>query len=299
MKANVLLFAACCVWFMILPFELFLILSLVAWLVTLACIFGLVFFLPMVLLLAAITFISIVLIRATRKYIVQPVWEKALGLVPDCVTVTDEMKNTALMTWWMHLSGFDGDGAVLQLVLFIALTLALLSPCICYGNMLAWHVYAHHTPEENMKLVRLLYRHHFAAFSDFQFKIASLADIWQYLRACNVECYGQWMQEALSFIARLGRLLDFEPLYYLEGSTALMALNFALNLVKPVVPFINGAIIFCNPPKDSKMFGNCSIFVLCNSTKFGTMENMVEDGQARKLKFCGNGAEGKEEENKV
>lgn len=87
----------------------------------------------------------------------------------------------------------------------------------CYGSILAWHVYGGHTTVDNVELVRLLYRHHFSIFIKFDFELASIADIWQYIKHCNSECYEEHLAAAVSYIGNLGELFEFEPLYFYGG----------------------------------------------------------------------------------
>lgn len=96
------------------------------------------------------------------------------------------------------------------------------------------------------------------------------------MRDCDMECYEEWIYRAFGFFAGFGSLLDLGPVYFLEGSTALMALNFTLNLVKPIVPLINFAIILCQRQSDESgdQVRNITIFEVCSLKSTDTIADV-------------------------
>lgn len=155
---------------MIVPFIVVFVLCFLAWLLTACFLFSFVFFLPTAFGVAAGTVVSILLIRTTRRYIFQPLWSCALGLLPGVITVPAAVRDTTLMFWWLQFEGinkYQGTFAELfQLFMIFVFMVVALSPCVCYGSMLAWYIYGGRSTEDHIELVKLLYSHHFGVFID-------------------------------------------------------------------------------------------------------------------------------------
>ena len=96
------------------------------------------------------------------------VWERKLC---GCLGIDWIRQSIVSMTWFVK----PGDDCALKAAMIVSYFLLALSPFIVYGTWLAAYVYAHHSPEENMALVRHAYEFTFGCFTDGHFVLPSVS----------------------------------------------------------------------------------------------------------------------------
>ena len=98
------------------------------------------------------------------------------------------------------------------------------SPFIVYGTWLATYVYAGHSPEENMALVRHAYQFTFGAFTDHKLVMPS------------IDLHVMHIFPALMFLIDSMRALDkFTAVDYLQLSVACTVISFTLSIIRTSV----------------------------------------------------------------
>ena len=99
------------------------------------------------------------------------------------------------------------------------------SPLVIYGALLAAHVYAGHTPAENMHLVDVSYEHAFQFFRTAKFSMPAID-----LAAISFD-----PTVAFGYIAALGHIDSLDAAELLEGAHVLNAFNYVLSILKTLV----------------------------------------------------------------
>lgn len=73
---------------------------------------------------------------------------------------------------------------------------------------------------------------------------------------------------------------------FMEGSAAVMAMNFLLNLVKPAVPFINAALMCFYTPEDPVVKIHNAPFLLCNLEEAENLPTGVKNALEQRANMC-------------
>ena len=107
-----------------------------------------------------------------------------------------------------------------------------LSPLVIYGALLAAHVYAGHTPAENMHLVDVTYEHVFQVFRTAKFSMPAID-----LAAISFD-----PTVAFGYVAALGHIDSLDAAELLEGAHVLNAFSYALSILKTVVSVCANAL---------------------------------------------------------
>ena len=190
--------------------------NLLAWLLSGSFVFGIVFHSP-ICVAVALAYLGILkLLRIVATKVMASESERA------AVTTLKGM------LWWAVYdergdAGFPANsfGNALQ-VAFFPLVLA---PWVIYGALLAAHVYAGHTPAENMHLVDVTYEHAFQFFRTAKFSMPAIDPA-----AISFD-----PTVAFGYIAALGHIDSLDAAELLEGAHVLNAFSYALSILKTLV----------------------------------------------------------------
>ena len=106
-----------------------------------------------------------------------------------------------------------------------------LSPFIVYGTWLAAYVYAHHSPEENMALVRHAYEFTFGCFTDGRFVLPSVS--------FDIQNIGAAFLQVAEAFRRLDKLGAVE---YMKVSLACTLISFMLSIIKTLACVAGSAL---------------------------------------------------------
>ena len=152
------------------------------------------------------------------------VWERKLC---GCLGIDWIRQSIVSMTWFANL---DGDPS-LVLAIFTSYIPLALSPFIVYGTWLAAYVYAHHSPEENMALVRHAYEFTFGCFTDGRFVLPSVSFDIQNIGAAFLQ-----LAEAFRRLDKLGAV------EYMKVSLACTLISFMLSIIKTLACVAGSAL---------------------------------------------------------
>jgi len=143
------------------------------------------------------------------------------------------------MLWWAvrDENSNDPSGAGLPenpfgKTLFASFLPFPFSPLVIYGALLAAHVYAGHTPAENMHLVDVTYEHAFQFFRTAKFSMPAID-----LAAISFD-----PTVAFGYVAALGHIDSLDAAELLEGAHVLNAFSYALSILKTLVSVCAGVL---------------------------------------------------------
>ena len=206
----------CCI-----PLLLF---NLLAWLLSGSFVFGIVFHSP-IFLVVALAYVGI-------GKLLRVVATKVMASESERAAVTT-LKG---MLWWAvrDNSGLPGGlpNNPFGRTLLFSVTPLPFSPLVIYGALLAAHVYAGHTPAENMHLVDVTYEHAFQFFRTAKFSMPAID-----LAAISFD-----PTVAFGYIAALGHIDSLDAAELLEGARVLNAFSYALSILKTLVSVCAGAL---------------------------------------------------------
>ena len=191
--------------------------NLLAWLLSGSFVFGIVFHSP-ICVVVALAYLGILkLLRVVATKVMASESERA------AVTTLKGM------LWWAvrDNSGLPGGlpFSSFGATLFCSFLPLPLSPLVIYGALLAAHVYAGHTPAENMHLVKVTYEHVFQFFRTAKFSMPAID-----LAAISFD-----PTVAFGYIAALGHIDSLDAAELLQGARGLLVFSYALSILKTLV----------------------------------------------------------------
>jgi len=200
----------------------------VAWLLSLSFTVGLVFFLPLTLVIAAVVIAIVGLLFAFAAYVIGDTdFKKSIFIVRL------PMESLKSMVGW--IAAFNQERGTAKAFTFgfpilVCIALMSLSPLVVYSTWLMMFIYAGNPTHEVMDLLALEYKHCFAVFRGVRFQLPSF-------EFSLTDAFG-----ALSGFADLTSFAMFDPSHFMDASLALTALNLLISLIKPLLCGLSAAL---------------------------------------------------------
>ena len=200
----------------------------VAWLLSLSVTVGLVFFIPLTLVIAAVVIAIVGLLFAFAAYVIGDADFKESIFI-----VRLPMESLKSMVGWIGVFNQENSGdkaGTFGNPILACIALMALSPLVVYSTWLMMFIYAGNPTHEVMDLLALEYKHCFAMFRGVRFQLPSF-------EFSLTNAFG-----ALSGFADLTSFAQFDPSHFVGASLALTALNLLISLIKPLLCGLSAAL---------------------------------------------------------
>ena len=200
---------------------------LALWVISLSWVFGLVFFLPVCLVAFCLHLVTMKAMCSGYSWLEKKrVQSKLKGVKKEVLNTLWWAPHDFLATWGKK----SGEHTPFTFILMIAYAPLVLSPLIVFGALMAVHVYAGHSPEDNMELVRLVYEFTYESLTDLASMVRSLRLLGVF--GVNLAQIGP---AVLAVIEALVSLQDSTVETYLVATKGCALINFFLVVVKSIL----------------------------------------------------------------